>query len=86
MQNVQEQMTIRKATPEDARQIAEILVEDWKTAYRGIIDDDYLDSLNVEERHRTRPVPELNGFFPGVRKKENDRPVPQGESGSPEVL
>ena len=46
-------LTIRKATEEDARAIAEILVEDWQTAYRGIIDDDYLDSLSVESRYRT---------------------------------
>ena len=46
----QGRMTIRNASENDARQIAEILVEDWKLAYRGIIDSDYLDSLNVEER------------------------------------
>ncbi len=45
-------MIIRKATEEDARQIAEIVVEDWKNAYRGIIDSDYLDALNVEERYQ----------------------------------
>ena len=52
MNNVQEQMIIRKATRADARQIAEIVVEDWKNAYRGIIDDDYLDSMSVEERYQ----------------------------------
>ena len=36
----------------DARQIAEIIVEDWKNAYRGIIDDDFLDSMSVEERYQ----------------------------------
>ena len=46
----QGRMTIRNASENDAWQIAEILVEDWKLAYRGIIDSDYLDSLNVEER------------------------------------
>ena len=45
-------MIIRKAKEEDARQIAEIIVEDWKTAYRGIIDDDYLDALNPEQRYQ----------------------------------
>ena len=52
MNNVQEQMIIRKATRADARQIAEIIVEDWKNAYRGIIDSDYLDSMSVEERYQ----------------------------------
>ncbi|MBO7452375.1 MAG: GNAT family N-acetyltransferase [Clostridiales bacterium] len=45
-------MIIRQATEEDVRQIAEILVEDWQTAYRGIIENDYLDSMNVEERYQ----------------------------------
>ena len=44
-------MIIRPAKEEDVRQIAEILVEDWKTAYRGIVDDDYLDSLSAEQRY-----------------------------------
>ena len=39
-------MVIREATREDARQIAEIVVEDWKMAYRGIIDSDYSHSDN----------------------------------------
>ena len=46
------QVMIRKAAKEDARQIAEILVEDWKTAYRGIIDSAYLDSMSVEQRYQ----------------------------------
>ena len=52
MNNEQGQMIVRKATREDARQIAEILVEDWKIAYRGIIDDAFLDSMSVEERYQ----------------------------------
>ena len=51
-ENSRKEIVIRKAEKDDARQIADILVEDWKTAYRGIIDDDYLDSMNVEERYR----------------------------------
>ncbi len=43
---------IREAAEDDAWQIADILVEDWKTAYRGIIDSDYLDSMSVEERYQ----------------------------------
>ena len=43
-------MVIRKAAEDEAKQIAEIIVEDWQTAYRGIIDDDYLDSLDIEQR------------------------------------
>ena len=42
---------VRKAEKEDVRQIAEILVEDWQKAYRGIIDSDFLDSMNADERY-----------------------------------
>lgn len=52
MNNDHEQMIIRKATKDDAWQIADILVENWKIAYRGIIDSDYLDSMSVEERYQ----------------------------------
>ena len=48
----QEKLIIRNAISDDARQIAEIIVEDWKIAYKGIIDNDYLDSLSVEERYQ----------------------------------
>ena len=51
MENGQGKMVIRQATPEDARQIAEILVEDWQMAYRGIIDSAYLDAMSVEQRY-----------------------------------
>ena len=43
-------MIIRQAKKEDVMQIAEILVEDWQIAYRGIMDDDFLDSLSAQQR------------------------------------
>ena len=45
-------MIIRQAREEDVMQIAEIMVEDWQTAYRGIMDDDFLDSLSAEQRYQ----------------------------------
>ena len=42
---------IRNAEKEDVRQIAEILVEDWQIAYRGIMDSGFLDSLSVDQRY-----------------------------------
>ena len=47
----EEQMIIRQAKTEDVLQIAEILVEDWQTAYRGIMNDDFLDSLSAAQRY-----------------------------------
>lgn len=45
-------MIIRKAEEEDVRQIAEIVTEDWKKAYRGIMDPDFLDSLTAEKEYQ----------------------------------
>src|SRR5712671_5908516 len=44
-------MIIRSARPEDALRIATIHVDAWRAAYRGIIPDEYLGSLSIEERH-----------------------------------
>lgn len=45
-------MRIREASVEDASAIARVAVDTWKTAYRGIIDDNYLNSLSYEEREK----------------------------------
>ena len=73
----QEQLIIRNAISDDARQIAEIIVEDWKIAYKGIIDNDYLDSLSVEERYQRElqryqlyRVAEINGEILGLAWNE----------------
>ena len=44
-------IVVRDAEERDVRQIAEICVEDWKKAYRGIIDGGFLDSLSADERY-----------------------------------
>jgi len=44
-------ITVRNAEKEDVRQIAEILVEDWQKAYRGIMEDAFLDSMNADQRY-----------------------------------
>ncbi len=41
---------VRRATPEDAPAIADIHVRAWQTAYRGIWEDAFLDSLSIERR------------------------------------
>lgn len=41
---------IRDASPEDALAIAGVHVRSWQAAYRGLIDDDFLDRLRPEER------------------------------------
>jgi len=43
-------ITTRPATPADAAAIAEIHVRAWQTAYRGMMDDAFLDALSVVQR------------------------------------
>jgi ribosomal protein S18 acetylase RimI-like enzyme len=43
-------LTLRAAKREDARAIAEIHVAAWRAAYRGLMPDDYLAALSVDER------------------------------------
>lgn len=42
-------MEIREATSADARAIAEVHTRSWQVAYRGLIDQVYLDSLSVDD-------------------------------------
>ncbi|HEX6456191.1 MAG TPA: GNAT family N-acetyltransferase [Solirubrobacterales bacterium] len=43
-------MKIRRATHEDALAIARVHVRSWQAAYRGLIDDEFLDALRPEDR------------------------------------
>src|SRR5947208_195366 len=47
-------VSIRAATVEDARAIAEVHVAGWRAAYRGQMPDALLDSLSVDERAEKR--------------------------------
>ncbi len=46
------QLQIRLASPNDAAAIASIHVKGWQEAYRGLIPQNYLDSLNISERQQ----------------------------------
>jgi GNAT superfamily N-acetyltransferase len=43
-------MRVRWATPQDARAIAEVHVASWLGGYRGIVADDVLDRVSVDQR------------------------------------
>ena len=48
-------LEVRRATAEDAGGIARVRVRGWQAGYRGLMDQDYLDSLSVEANtKRTR--------------------------------
>ena len=46
-------LTIRAATRDDARAIAEVHVASWRAGYRGLVDDDFLAALSVDARLAT---------------------------------
>ena len=41
---------VRGARPEDARTVAEVHVASWRHTYRGLLPDDYLERLSVDDR------------------------------------
>jgi len=43
-------LVIRPAVPSDAEAIAKVHVESWRTAYKGIVADDFLAALSYERR------------------------------------
>lgn len=43
-------LTLRLATPSDALAVATVHVRAWQGGYRGLIADQYLDSLRAEDR------------------------------------
>ena len=45
-------MFIRKAKLEDAAGIAKVHVDSWRTTYKGIVPDTYLDNLSYESREQ----------------------------------
>jgi len=44
--------TIRQATPADAPGIARVHVDSWRTTYKGILPEEFLQSLSAEKRER----------------------------------
>jgi L-amino acid N-acyltransferase YncA len=43
-------MEIRKAAKDDVKGIAKVHVRSWQETYKGIVSQDYLDSLKMEDR------------------------------------
>lgn len=43
-------MEIREAVIGDEKGIARVHVDSWRTTYKGIVSDDFLDQLSVEQR------------------------------------
>jgi ribosomal protein S18 acetylase RimI-like enzyme len=43
-------MLIRRAISNDAAAIARVQIEGWRTTYRGIVADEFLDAMSLDER------------------------------------
>ena len=62
---------IRKAKHSDIEAIAEIKVMGWQTAYKGIIDDKYLNSMSLSDQmNNYKSVYSLNTVF--IAETENE--------------
>ncbi|MBM6745505.1 GNAT family N-acetyltransferase [Drancourtella massiliensis] len=56
-------LTIRRMTKEDIPDMVNIQVRSWQIAYRGIVDDSYLDSIDIEEKISKREQDYLETEF-----------------------
>lgn len=87
-------MTIGSARPDDAPAIAEVSVRTWQQTYRGLLPDDYLDSLRAEEKiplwessirngnavvFVSRVAGKVSGFVACGPSRDEDAPAGTGE-------
>ncbi|MGH2447737.1 MAG: GNAT family N-acetyltransferase [Chloroflexota bacterium] len=85
---------IRSAVPNDAAAIARVRVETWRDAYRGLLPDEMLDGLSVDDTASTWRrllegadpsvlvlVAEVDGEIIGYSNAGPDRTGPDGDSG-----
>lgn len=70
-------MNIRKAVLSDAKGIAKVHVDSWRTTYANIIAEDYLNQLSYEKREQLWISAIPNG---GVYVAENDEGIIVGFS------
>ena len=74
-----ENTVIRRMAPEDAEAVTDVLIDTWKTAYRGIVSDDVLDHQDREmligrrkKQYKDYIVAEVNGRVVGYCWYVND--------------
>ena len=74
---------VRRADIEDAAAIAAVHVDSWRTTYRGLLPDDFLDSLD-EDHYRERWLRSLRDDAARIYVAEEDRRVVAFASGGRE--
>jgi ribosomal protein S18 acetylase RimI-like enzyme len=45
-------LKIKKVSEEDLKEVARVYVDSWKTTYRGLVPDGYLDALSYKEAEK----------------------------------
>lgn len=66
-----ENIIIRNVKKEDIPNVVDININGWKIAYKGIIDDDFLNSINREEKiEKIKKDYKENGFIVAELDKE----------------
>ena len=66
-----ENIIIRNIEEKDIPSVAKIRISGWQIAYRGIVDEKYLDSMNVgEEIEKRKKDYRQNGFIVAELNKE----------------
>ncbi|KOO44263.1 GNAT family N-acetyltransferase [Priestia koreensis] len=86
-------MKIRRAVPEDAASIARVHVDSWRTTYKGIVSEDYLNKLSYRKRQEMwegaipkghvfvaeSPDGRVVGFASGGKERTGKFPLYDGE-------
>jgi L-amino acid N-acyltransferase YncA len=87
-------VNVRKAVLSDAKGIAKVHVDSWRTTYPGIVSDEYLNQLSYEEREKlwNDVIPngglvfvaendegEIVGFSSGGKERSGSYPEYTGE-------
>ncbi|ASK64027.1 GNAT family N-acetyltransferase [Virgibacillus phasianinus] len=86
-------MNVRKANPNDAKSIAKVQVDSWKTTYKNIVPDEFLDRMSYVSREQKwkDKIPkqavfvvetdegEVVGFANGGKERTGNYPAYQGE-------
>ncbi|MUK88303.1 GNAT family N-acetyltransferase [Ornithinibacillus sp. L9] len=86
-------MEIRQAEMSDARGIAKVHVDSWKTTYNGIVPDEYLQQLSYDQREQlwinnmsqhnvfvaVNETGRIVGFSAGGKERSGNYPTYTGE-------
>jgi ribosomal protein S18 acetylase RimI-like enzyme len=68
-------MNLRRAQPSDAPKLAQVHVDSWQAAYRGVVPDSHLQGFTYQRREEAFRKALLAGLEETYLLEEGDRPV-----------